>query len=80
MNFKLFFIKNRAIWYKPQPILFGSSNTTIFILKYSTAYLVYSRAFSGFLISSFVSLYSLNTILTETISSWLIYGSIKALE
>ena len=42
--------------------------------------LVYSTDFSEFFISSFVSLYSLNTFFIETKSSWVIYESIKALE
>ena len=43
-------------------------------------YIVYSAEASGFFISSFISLYSLNTLFTETNSPWLIYESIKALE
>ena len=43
-------------------------------------YRVYSTKFSGFFISFFISLYSLNTLVTEINSSWPIYESIKALE
>ena len=35
-------------------------------------YIVYSTAFLRFLISSLISLYSLDTLFTETNSSWLI--------
>ena len=35
---------------------------------------------SGFFISSFISLYSLNTLFIETNSSWLKYESINAVE
>ena len=42
-------------------------------------YITYSTEFSGFFFSSFISLYSLNTLLTETNPSWLIYELIKAL-
>ena len=41
---------------------------------------MYSIEVSGFFISSFISLYSLNRLFIETNSSWLIYESINALE
>ena len=43
-------------------------------------YIVYSTEFSWFFISSFNSLYSRNTVCTETYSSWLIYDLIKILD
>ena len=43
-------------------------------------YIVYFAEVSGFFISAFISIYSLNTLFTEINSSCLIYESIKALE
>ena len=43
-------------------------------------YIIYSTKVSGFFISVFISFHSLNTLFTETNSSWLIYESIKVLE
>ena len=57
---------------------------TIFSMGFSACinhiYIIYFTAFSGYLISSLISLYSLNTLFTETNRLWLIYESIKALE
>ena len=55
-----------------------------FFIHFSTyinsIYIVHSTALSGFLIYSFISLYSLNTFFTETNLSWLIYELAKVLE
>ena len=48
-------------------------------IGFHSFYIIYSTEVSGFFISSFGSLSSLN-IFTETNSSWLLYESIKALE
>ena len=67
--------------------MFSSSDAIIFALsivlttetiRFNCFYIVYCIAFLGFLISFFVSLYSLSTLFTEISSSWLIYESIKA--
>ena len=50
----------------------------VFLLT-STIFIYYPEV-SGFFISSFISLYSLNTLFTKTNLSWLIYESIKVLE
>ena len=79
---------NRAIWYKRSSILFSSSDALIFAhsivlatetVRFHCFYIIYSIAFLGFLISFFVSLYSLSTLFTEINSSWVIYESIKAI-
>ena len=49
-------------------------------IRFHCFYIVYFTAFSGFLISFFISLYFLNTLFTEINSSWLIYEFIKALQ
>ena len=41
-------------------------------------YNVYYTVFSGFWMSSFISLYSLNTLFIETNSSWLAYKLVRA--
>ena len=43
-------------------------------------YIIYSTEVSGIFISSFISLYSHNTLFAETNLSWLLYVSIKTLE
>ena len=67
----------------------SSSNLRIFVCSiflttdamcFHYFHIVYSTALSGFLISSFISLHSLNALFTKTNSSWLIYKSIKVLE
>ena len=69
--------------------MFSSSNTRIFIhsiffgteaTPFHCFYTMYTTAFSGFLISSFISLYSLNRLFTEINFSCLIYELIKASE
>ena len=50
----------------------------VFLLT-STIFIYYPEV-SGFFISSFISLYSLNTLFTKTNLSWLIHESIKVLE
>ena len=55
-----------------------------FLIRFSAyinrIYIVYWTAFSEFLIFSFISLYSINTLFTEISSLWLICESFKALE
>ena len=57
---------------------------TISFIRFSAfinhIYAVYCTEVSGFFIFTFMSLYSLNALLTETNLSWLIYESIKSLE
>ena len=69
--------------------MFSSSDTRVFArsiflttdaISFCCFYVINSTPFSGFLISSLISLYSVNTLFTETNSSRLIYKSIKALE
>ena len=45
-----------------------------------SAIFIYYTEVSGFFISFFISLYSLNTLFTKTNSSWLLYESIQGLE
>ena len=51
-----------------------------FLCLYQPNLYSYSTEVSGFLISFFISLYSINSLFTELNSSWLIYELIKALE
>ena len=61
-------------------IVFVQFLSYIFLLI-STIFVRYiPQKFQDFLIFSFISLYSLNTLFTETNLSWLIYELIKALE
>ena len=85
----LFFLTtNSTILYKHELILF-SSDTRIFVysifrttdtIHFHCFYIVYSTSFSRFLISSFISLYSPNSLFTKANSLCLIYKVIKALE
>ena len=58
----------------------SSSFFTRFSVYINHIYIVYYTAFLGFLISSFISLYSLKTLFTERNSSWVICESITDLE
>ena len=69
-------------------ILFSSFDTRIFVrnvflttnaIHFHCFYIAYSTAFLGFLISFFISSYSLSTLFTETNSSWIIYELVKVL-
>ena len=61
-------------------LLFFLNHFTRFSAYINHIFIVYSTEVLGFFISSFVSLYSLNTIVTK-INLWcLLYESIKALE
>ena len=55
-------------------------STPFFSAYMNHMYKVYSTELSGFLVSSFISIYFLNTLFTEINLPWLIYESIKALE
>ena len=79
-------------WPNPFPICFSfnhnipplSTVSSSFFIRFSVyinhIYIVYYTAFLGFLISSFISLYSLKTLFTERNSSWVICESITDLE
>ena len=79
-------VTNRKKYYS---ILISFSTTWIFVcsiflttdtIGFHHFYILHSTEVSGYFITSFISFYSLNTLFTETNSSWLIYESIKALE
>ena len=52
----------------------------LWYFSYNWHNIVYSAEISGFFISSYIWLYFLNALFTETNSSWLIHESIKVLE
>ena len=90
----LLFNKSQFFWQQIahksiNPFFFWLSNMWIFAssiffttdtIRFHCFYIICSTEVSGFFISSFISLYSLNILFTETSSSWLIYESIKVLE
>ena len=71
---QFFLATNSTIWLK-QSILFSFFDTWIFVrsiflttdtIGFHCFYIIYSTEVSGFFISSFISLYSLNTLFPET--------------
>ena len=86
-------ISGKILWSNPSSICFSFNHnipslstitsipylSNVFSAYINHVYIIYSIEVSGFFISSFISLYSLNRLFTERNSSWLIYESIKAL-
>ena len=89
MKLDFFHTTNRTTWYKHWSILFSfrdprvcsrSTFLTNDTIIFQCLYIIHFASYSGFFISSFISLYSLNTLSIETNLSLLIHELIKALE